>query len=75
MTVRIRKKGTKTVQNHLKDRSVDIGTVLSPQDDVDAGQHQFHLRRREFADALREEGLVERDDLRHVRHRILGEVG
>ena len=47
---------------------------LPTQDDVDAGEHQIHLRRGELADPLGEERLVERDNLRNVRHGILGEA-
>ena len=50
------------------------GCVLAPDDHVDSGQDELRFRLRQLSDALRQDGLVERDDLRHVRDRVLGQT-
>jgi hypothetical protein len=46
----------------------------SAHDNVNAGEQQFHLCGGQLSDALSENCFVERNDLRHVRHRILGQI-
>src|SRR5258705_849363 len=48
---------------------------LPTKNDVDAGEQQLHLGRRDLADAFREERFVERHNLRDIRHGVLGEAG
>lgn len=47
---------------------------LPAQDDVEAGEQEVELRARELAGALRQDGLVERDHLRHVGDRVVGQA-
>ena len=46
---------------------------LSAEDDVDPGMDQIQFRPRKSADAVRKERSIERDDLRDVGYRILGQ--
>ena len=46
---------------------------LPAEDDVDPGVDQIQFRPRKFADAVRKERSIERDDLRDVGYRILGQ--
>ena len=57
--------------------AIEIGHTRrsSAQDDVDTRDQEPDLGGRNLADPFGEERLIERNDLRNVRDRILGEAG
>src|SRR6266536_45011 len=56
-------------------RSERAVPALPAEHDVQPREHELQLLLRDAADTLREEGAVERDDLRDVGDGLLGEAG